>query len=690
MKKFFLFVLLFMISPSLFAAGAFDVSSLDKSMTYLGGVFGQVGTVLIGDGNAIFAELIKVMNTIIFTLGIIIIIYTSAMSTIHTAQEGEILGKKMSTFWVPVRAALGLFLLLPSPGSGYSYIQILVMYFISQGVGAANALWSRVLDGMMSGETLHQTQEGTAEIANQNQTISNLLKSEFCRAIINNNPGYLQLINEEPITYFKVGDKLIWGTQSNTKEICGSVSIPNFQSIVDSARALIGGGVVLDDAPLKAIFANMIESSTLDLQPIAEEGLTEPNLLDRTNVTNLSYVSRSITNGMKEIVDYYKNLIAPTDIISVAKVDGWIHAGAYYFIIVTGIAQAESNKYIDVPYTAPTLDFLPKDDQDNVNALINQKVAESFQAAKLLFGTKPHREQLGEGIPIIPSTTASGIQGWDSTLGSLFKQLAFLIMDSIHNYDSRDPLISISKVGQEIMRVIEITFWVMVGVLALLAIGSVMQCLNPVFGIISTIAFFFSTLFLIVSSILYPAAVVMGLYTPLIPWLVFTFSAIGWILLVIEAIVAAPLIALVLVVPSEDEMGKAGHSIVILTGLIFRPALMIIGFVAGGKLMVVAMHMLNFGFKEMVLANIHGIGVFGCIALIVFYCGVVTVIIHQSFGLIYQIPDKVLRWMGGQAEGQDVAGKLAQIKGYAQKGGQAGMGVMSGTTSGLMKAGKSG
>src|SRR5262249_44522191 len=141
-------------------------------------------------------------------------------------------------------------------------------------------------------------------------------------------------------------------------------------------------------------------------------------------------------------------------------------------------------------------------------------------------------------------------------------------------------------------------------------------------------------------SLLWVAGITLCLYVPMIPYLVFTFSAISWIILVVEAMLGAPMIALSLIVPSEDEVGKAGHAIVILLGLFLRPALMILGFILAIKLLMVAIQMLNYGFWATLVDSTGGsagIGFFGLIAVIFIYTSLATGMVHEAFSLIYML-----------------------------------------------------
>ena len=68
------------------------------------------------------------------------------MSVINTAQDGNAMGQKVST-WIVLRIVTGMALLVPSY-NGYSAIQVLVMWAITQGVGFADTIWSAAIDTM--------------------------------------------------------------------------------------------------------------------------------------------------------------------------------------------------------------------------------------------------------------------------------------------------------------------------------------------------------------------------------------------------------------------------------------------------------------------------------------------------------------------------------------------------------------
>ena len=129
----------------------------DVSVIFLGNIFGIVDGILHGTGSQIMGTMFGVFNSAVLALGGIVIMYTLIVSTMNTAQEGQMLGQKWSSIWIPLRSTLGLALLIPK-ASGYCLMQIFVMWVVVQGVGAADKVWSAALGYLNTGGVLVQAQ----------------------------------------------------------------------------------------------------------------------------------------------------------------------------------------------------------------------------------------------------------------------------------------------------------------------------------------------------------------------------------------------------------------------------------------------------------------------------------------------------------------------------------------------------
>lgn len=172
MKKIWTFLLMLFL-PALVYAGdgslAFTPPPTDYSVIFLGNIFGIVDGVLHGTGSQIMGEMFGVLNAAILALGGIVVMYTLVVGTMNTAQEGQMLGQKWSSIWIPVRATTGLAFLIPK-ASGYCLMQIFIMWVVVQGVGAADKIWNAALDYLNRGGAIMKAQQNMNSTTSSNNS----------------------------------------------------------------------------------------------------------------------------------------------------------------------------------------------------------------------------------------------------------------------------------------------------------------------------------------------------------------------------------------------------------------------------------------------------------------------------------------------------------------------------------------
>jgi hypothetical protein len=181
----------------------------------------------------------------------------------------------------------------------------------------------------------------------------------------------------------------------------------------------------------------------------------------------------------------------------------------------------------------------------------------------------------------------------------------------------------------------------------------------------------------------------LSVYTPLIPYIIFTFAAIGWFTAVIEAMVATPFIALGILAPGgqSEMLGHAGHSIMLLLNLILRPSLMIMGLMFAMLLAGVAVTMVNAGFNQVVgIVHSGGDELIAPILFIIAYTFLIIGVLSKCFDLIHWLPNHALTWIGGHATSYGEEGALASV----QRGFEGGASAMGGAASGAGGAMKGG
>jgi conjugal transfer/type IV secretion protein DotA/TraY len=178
--------------------------------------------------------------------------------------------------------------------------------------------------------------------------------------------------------------------------------------------------------------------------------------------------------------------------------------------------------------------------------------------------------------------------------------------------------------------------------------------------------------------------IMMGVYLPFIPFLLYLFGVIGWLISVVEAMVAAPLVAMGVTHPEgHDLLGKAEQSVMLLLGVFIRPAAMVIGLILAITLNYIMVGFFNYGFivtVNPILENLKG-GAFQLLivaACLIVYVYILIEVINQCFSMIFQVPDKLLRWIGGPQEQSSAAQAMNQIKGgVSSSAQQAGQGASS-------------
>jgi hypothetical protein len=153
----------------------------------------------------------------------------------------------------------------------------------------------------------------------------------------------------------------------------------------------------------------------------------------------------------------------------------------------------------------------------------------------------------------------------------------------------------------------------------------------------------------------------LAFYIPSMPMILWIMGVAGWFVLLIEAVIAAPIWAASHIFPEGNgfvgERAKAGYMVAL--SLFLRPTLAIFGFIAGMLLVIVMAKVLMLIFLP-AMSGMLGDSLSGVVtlfAMLAIFTSVLVQIAHRSFGLIHEIPDKVLRYIGG---GQENLGEASQ------------------------------
>lgn len=193
-------LLSFLVLPELAFAdpqqsgGLLTPSPDDLSVDYLSNIFGVVDGVFHGSGSQILGQIFSVINSGCMILASSVLGYLTIMGTVHTANEGEFLGRRWSSVLVPLRTVLGIFLLVPR-ATGYSTIQIGFLWFIVQGIGMADSVATKAIDYLKEGGIVLQ-QDAKLNAPELSLPVAAIFSREICLYTLQNalQAGYAQQV----------------------------------------------------------------------------------------------------------------------------------------------------------------------------------------------------------------------------------------------------------------------------------------------------------------------------------------------------------------------------------------------------------------------------------------------------------------------------------------------------------------
>ena len=168
-----------------------------------------------------------------------------------------------------------------------------------------------------------------------------------------------------------------------------------------------------------------------------------------------------------------------------------------------------------------------------------------------------------------------------------------------------DPLVKVSAMGVHMLNIVEY-IWLTGPILVFIAafVLSLITC-GTIGNAITDIIIWFIPFLTALMVMLFTSGLMMAYYFPLIPLILFLFSAIGWFIGVMESMIAGPFVALGLVVPEGEHeiFGPAYHAIMLLFNLFVRPTLIIFGFIAAAILVHVGLWLLNLSWSTAMAAG---------------------------------------------------------------------------------------
>lgn len=662
------------------SGGLFTPSSGDISVMMLSKLFGG----LVGNGGADpLKDLISTFNGAILAIGGILVAYTIFAGTIGTAHDGEMLGKKFSSVWVPIRTALGTALVIPV--NGYCGMQMLVMWLVLQGIGLADTVWASLVQGnALTTGVINNASVKTPEITN---LANAMLKASVCLRANTLNESTFDLGSRATWTRYQVGNQLNYGVEGSvfSSTSCGVVNLldenlPPEVTYTGSEFGSIAETVGKTKDNIEIIKAH--NAAALEMASYMDSVAQNLVILQKTGnsdqvVSNVAaYPPNSLTEATKNyntkvtqaVLAYYaSNDKDGQSIKDNAARDGWIMAGAWFIKLSSQMSKATQ-----------ALSTTPKGSANDSITSLSQKYADvnKVLANTDLMLAKDTMNQKN-GVAQQNSSDGSGVSGiWSKFARFLGEFATGIDIAKLGDSTSVHPIIQMKQMGDEMVSGSLAFIGGLIGIWA--GLGTIfgnagMKLMGADIGFLSAAMFISPIAFTMFGGML-TLGFFLAYYIPMIPFLIWLGCLVGWFIMVMEAIIAAPLWAVMHLHPNGDDVtGRGGQGYMLVLGLLVRPTLMIFGLACALILSMVLGQFINSIFYDVFRMSRagDGIGFFGTLLAYALYTTMMITFVQKMFSIIHVIPDQLLQWIGG---------------GGPQLGGYAGQ-MVQGTEGQFMKAG---
>lgn len=698
----------------------------DASVGILQHIFGPIVNVLVNgaDPNTVastsnvLASMFSYFNSGLLVVASLIISYVATVGAVNTANDGEAMGKAWSSVWTPLRILAGGAVLLPT-ASGYSILQMFVLTLSLWSIGFANQLYRVGMtmgilktDNIVASSTaVPPSSFGLRVFAKQYLPVS------YCAHVANavyadqmGTPsvqanGKADRVNtvDGRIEYtFFVKDRNLTTSIGGGDPVCGTVKLTSY---TPTAVAETTGTSAAIAALHSGLSVAKIQAATALMADIDAWVATMPSDI---NQTGWVIESKRFNDIVKQREDALASQITAQVSSGTANVnngistfineltrDGWTMAGGWYQRV--GAIRKELGSAVTESVgnaSEPSLSSLPDDArarllQSSVSTVTEAIIKKSEEPGKGYDVTAAPAADIANALPknINGDVNVGAIQQdinskFGSMVNSTMKKTVDIATGSASDVDavSRMKLVGdylvVSMASAELAKT-ALTTSVATVRAAVAGVGGVQVLGTKVDGSGGMTALWdwvmavpmaqFSKLL----SYLEPLAFYFSVFLPSLPYAIFTITVVGWILGVLQTVIAAPLWAIMHMRPSQTFVGSDAQGYLLLLALFVRPALAVIGLFAA---LLVADPIVDYiakAFFSMRGAVVTSTGLFpGALVEFVTFAwwlfgfGIMLLpVLYMVYGLPQVLPDHVLKWINAGVHDLGATHAMSNIRG---------------------------
>lgn len=625
---------------------------------------GWLNQLTSGDGNA----LVQALN--LFSIGLaglasMALGYWTLASAVRAANEGQMLSKALSVYG-PVRAAMGLALLAPVFAGLGGGQWITAQGLAAPGSGLASRIWYGFVQSI--------AEDGRTVPVPRTMTGSTVAlwayQSEVCRAVVEvgtvpGNPGYRPSTDPTPelppIGGVEGGGAVKWDYGA----ACGAMALPvptdaDGKTFARAQAAAVGA--IVAEVRASGTPAAMAQAA---IMAAGQGGGSWPSGV-------APWLDQLASRYDNQIMTAASTFVAARDretrskLVEAAKAKGWVEAGQYW----RGLAQLSAAVVREA-------ERLPDRRATAFDAL-DSKVHESMVSASTRAAYQAALGQLDaeRRAAMAPTLTASDLTAAgdaDSFLMRLLNPLwlpviqGWLQPDATGKTPQSDPIADLVSLGHATLG----------GAQAALIGGATLgvaacNIAGTAAGLCGAYEFAKPTALAIIYAAM-AAGAVLAYVLPLLPWIWIMFAAAAWLVALVEAMIATPILALLFVrLDGEEFVDTAQRAgVALLFALMLNPIIVILSLCGAYYVLPWVVGTMRAGFAVAYLGQQggHFVGPFGILIGYILLAALTVKLALTVLAMIAKAPDRISRIFGAPG-GVDGAGDGNNIIGVAYNAGK--------------------
>lgn len=606
----------------------------------------------------------------------------SAMSAaMSAAHAGVAMSQKYNTLWVPLRQALSISMIAPVIG-GVSLVQAAILFMASLGITVVNTGYTAALQFI---ET--NTLVSAMPVPQLDEIGRTALRQAFCVSVLEDH-GKIQrasITGETSLEsalrglyelnqgnrYYHTGWRYDETGRRGETALCGSYRMSYDAPITPGPTAQQARNRQTQLAMEKVAAMGRLQNN---LKPLAERlaaGESPPATELWTHLR--SYHDELRAAGISYATDLNNQARGQSDTRSSSMMDvmddrGWLYMGAYYWNLqryttaslaaldnlgtqtgpLDGNADGQGSKI-----TPRSLDREYQRKRQTLEAYLQNAPTDAGLASA---------SDAMEHAAAAKGTESTGVQAMVSDalegLGSPLRNMAKSTLETVAG--GGDPVGEFQKLGFGIIRVAygayiaQLMGRVAADVATNNLAGRVADFVTGSGTAINTVVEDITSLVSLVAVGLLILGVFMAYVIPALPFTMFMIAALGWMLSVVKGFIAAPIWMAAHSLPDGEGWAgtQARNGYMLVFSIVLRPILMLMGYLAA-TLVLGAISIAIAAIGPLAMDSIQGGNVFGVLSMVMFL-GIFAVLLFtvatRCFALSYEVPDEVLKWIGGGVE----------------------------------------